>query len=192
MKGSGSKVSPIEMAVLGIVWKREPCTAYSIMLGLSASASDFVRSKAGTVYPLVKRLVRDGFLVYEGEERGSKGERRLRVSPAGLEAVKGWVLEPVPPQEVAHTVDLVRMRAAVLGMIEPAARRTYIDSSLAGLQVHLRRCQEREREYLAVGDEFGALGMREFLSETRARMAWLEAERETILSLPAGKPGSAS
>jgi DNA-binding PadR family transcriptional regulator len=182
------KSSPIEMAVLGIVWKQGPCTSYSVMQELSASASAFVRSKAGSVYPLVARLVDSAFLCYEEGRRGSKGDRKLEITAAGLDRIQGWLMSPIPREDIAHTVDLIRMRSGYLGTLEPKDREQFVDRSLAGLREHLKRCEEREIHYLEAGDAFGALGVREMIHETRARIAWLDEERHAIMTLPSGKP----
>jgi DNA-binding PadR family transcriptional regulator len=191
-KASASKASPLEMAVLGIVWKKEPCTAYTVMRELSNSASAFIRSKAGSVYPLVARLLLAELLVYEEGEPGSKGNRNLRITNAGLAKLRSWLCSPIPFEDISHTVDLVRMRSGYLGTLEPAEREQFVERSLAGLRDHLRSCEARQMHYLQVGDAFGAMGVREMLHETRARIAWLEQERPTIMTLPAGKPSRPS
>ena len=188
MTRPGHKVSPLEMAVLGIVWKREPCTAYSVMRGFAGSTTDFFRSKIGTVYPLVARLVAAGLLAYAAEERGAKGDRLLTITPAGLERVRSWLTSPVPRDEISHTVDLVRLRAGYLGTLEPEERTRFIDDSLDGLRDHLHRCHTRAAQYVEAGDHFGAIGVRETIYETQARIAWLEESRQALLDLPAGKP----
>ena len=190
-KDIGSKSSPLEMAVLGMVLKQEPCTAYSVMRELSSSDSAFIRSKAGTVYPLVNRLLRADLLLYETKKRGSKGERMLRITPAGLERLKSWLTGPIQQKEITHTVDLVRMRSGYLGTVGPKERAKFVDRSLQGLREHLLECQAREIHYLEAGDAFGALGMRQMIHETRARIAWLEEERSAIIALPSGKPKGA-
>ena len=190
-KDSGSKSSPLEMAVLGMVWKQEPCTAYSVMRELSGSDSAFIRSKAGTVYPLVNRLVRASLLTYETKKRGPKGERMLRITPEGLELLKSWLTGPIQQREITHTVDLVRMRSGYLGTVGPEERARFVDRSLEGLRQHLKECEAREIHYLENGDAFGALGMRQMIHETRARIAWLVEERPAIIALPSGKPKGA-
>jgi len=176
------------MAVLGIVWKQEPCTPYSVMRELSGSASAFIRSKAGTVYPLVSRLVKAGLLAYEEGDKGSKGDRNLKITEVGLEKIRTWLASPIPREDITHTVDLIRMRSGYLGALQPEDREQFVDRSLAGLRDHLRTCEQRELHYLGQGDAFGALGVREMIHETRARIAWLEEERHAIMTLPAGKP----
>jgi hypothetical protein len=127
-------------------------------------------------------------LRYEDDTRGPKRERMLRITPAGLELLKSWLTGPIQQKEITHTVDLVRMRSGYLGTVEPEERGQFVDRSLERLREHLRECEAREIHYLAAGDAFGALGMRQMIHETRARIAWLEEERPAIMALPSGKP----
>jgi hypothetical protein len=58
-----TKLSPIEYTVLGIAWKRGPCTTYALMKEMSSSTSTFFKNRASTIYPLVERLIKMGQLL---------------------------------------------------------------------------------------------------------------------------------
>jgi len=178
------------MAVIGIVWKHEPCTAYSVMQEFATSASDFMRSKAGTIYPVVGRLVESGQIAYTKEARGPKGDRDLQITAAGMKTLRSWLIEPVPLEEISHTVDLVRTRMAYLGTLDPSERAAFIDNAIAGLRDHVKRSESRVKHYEAAGDAFGALGVRQIAYEAKGRIKWIEQVRDEILALPIGKKQS--
>ena len=57
----------MEYTVLGIAWKRGPCTTYALMMELSTSTSTFYKKRAGTTYPLVERLIKNVYLQQSAE-----------------------------------------------------------------------------------------------------------------------------
>ena len=168
------KLSTIEMTVLGLAWLRGPCTTYAIMKELSASASSFHKSRAGTAYSVSKRLLKFGLL-----EATASGEQ-IQISPAGVVALQGWMAVPVPQRDIAHSADLLRLRFFFLGVIDQPSRLRFIDSSIDGLQQFLRRCEELVPANEAIGDYFGVLATLSTILETQARIEWLRIVRKWV------------
>lgn len=168
------KLSTIEMTVLGLAWLRGPCTTYAIMKELSASASSFHKSRAGTAYSVSKRLLKFGLL-----EATSNGDQ-IQISPAGVVALQGWMAVPVPQRDIAHSADLLRLRFFFLGVIDQPSRMRFIDSSIDGLQQFLRRCEELVPANEAIGDYFGVLATLSTILETQARIEWLRIVRKWV------------
>lgn len=177
----------MEYTVLGIAWKRGPCTTYTLMMELSSSTSTFYKKRAGTTYPLVERLIKNGYLD-QSSETGARGERLVEITDTGLTAVSGWLTGPIEFGEAAHTVDFLRLRTFYLGAIPPADRVAFLDGSIEQLRAHEASCQEAIVRYREMGDEFSSMATEGVLYETRARIAWLTDSRERFLSLPMGKP----
>ena len=182
-----TKLSPMEYTVLGIAWKRGPCTTYALMMEMSSSTSTFFKKRASTTYPLVERLIKNGFLK-QSDEVGARGERSVVVTECGMAALQVWLTEPLEFGEVAHTVDFVRLRTFYLGAATPEQRSLFLASALEQLEAHEALCERAIEKYLGMGDEFSALATEGVLFETRARMAWLTSTRERLLKIPTGKP----
>lgn len=168
------KLSTIEMTVLGLAWLRGPCSTYAIMKELSASASSFHKSRAGTAYSVSKRLLKFGLL-----EATSNGEQ-IQISADGVRALQGWLSAPVPQRDIAHSADLVRLRFFFLGVVDQPARLQFIDSAIDGLQKFLQRCEELVPENEAIGDYFGVLATLSTILETQARIEWLRIVRNWV------------
>ena len=80
MSGMARKrLSAIEYTVLGIAWKRGPCTTYALMKELASSTSTYYKARAGTAYPLVNRLVKQALLVH-ADHLGPKRETLIEVT----------------------------------------------------------------------------------------------------------------
>ena len=168
------KLSTIEMTVLGLAWLRGPCSTYAIMKELSASASSFHKSRAGTAYSVSKRLLKFGLL-----EATSNGEQ-IQITADGVRALQGWLSAPVPQRDIAHSADLVRLRFFFLGVVDQPARLQFIDSAIDGLQKFLQRCEELVPENEAIGDYFGVLATLSTILETQARIEWLRIVRNWV------------
>jgi DNA-binding PadR family transcriptional regulator len=182
-----TKLSPIEYTVLGIAWKRGPCTTYALMKEMSSSTSTFFKNRASTIYPLVERLIKMGLLA-QSEDIGARGERSVVVTESGIIALKFWLTEPLDFGEVAHTVDFVRLRTFYLGAAKPEQRAQFLASAMEQLEAHEASCQRAIDKYKEMGDAFSALASEGVLYETRARKEWLTAAREQLLSIATGKP----
>ena len=73
-------MTELEAVVLGLVWLRGPLTAYAVRRELGASP--------GAVYPLLRRLEKDGLLRGRAQSWGERGKTEYSVAPRGLEALR--------------------------------------------------------------------------------------------------------
>lgn len=169
-------LSTIELTLLGLAWLRGPCTIYSLMKELSASASSFHKSRAGTAYSVSNRLLGFGLL----ERCGPGPEGEVRVTDQGIEAIQAWLKPPIPYGDISHSADLIRLRFFFIGIIDKADRLAFIDSSIAGLREFLQRCTDLISANQAIGDYFGALATASTILETRARIRWLQIVRRWV------------
>ena len=64
---------------------KEPMTAQELVERIESLG---LRMPIGTVYPLLKRLEREGFIEFERDLSGAKPKKRYRVTPKGEEALK--------------------------------------------------------------------------------------------------------
>jgi DNA-binding PadR family transcriptional regulator len=174
---SSRKLSTIELTVLGITWLRGPCTTYVVMKELSVSASTFYKSRAGTAYSVVKRMLDFGLL----HQDAGKEESLLRITEAGIQALQAWITPPVPMTDVAHSADLVRLRFFFLGIVDLETRLAFIDNSIASLQEFKGRCESLIQANQDLNEYFGALATLSTVLETQARIDWLRKVRELVI-----------
>lgn len=171
-------LSTTEYTILGIVGKAGPCTTYAVMKELASSGSSYYKDRAGTTYPVVERLLKRG-LIEAGENRRS---RKLRITIAGKEELKKWLTPPLPDHDVAHTLDLIRLRMYFLAALDEKQQELFVDRALDSLKRHLANTEELIEQERAAGDRIGSLATLGLLFETKARIAWLEAIKPQLLS----------
>ncbi|ARU41351.1 hypothetical protein CCB80_09470 [Armatimonadetes bacterium Uphvl-Ar1] len=171
MKQGARKLSTIELTILGIFWTSGPCTTYCVMKGLSRATSTFYQSRAGTTYSVTKRLMGMGYL---------EGEDELSVTDLGAKVLREWVATPVPPQDVAFSSDLIRLRFYFLGLLTVEERLAYIDNCLREVREFLVVCDGLLDKCEAINDQFGVMASASAVLENRARIQWLELAREWL------------
>lgn len=162
------------MTVLGLTWLRGPCTTYVIMKQLALSESTYHRSRAGTAYSVMNRLMGLGFIEKLEDER-------VQVTPAGEEVLREWTGPVVPMMDVAHSADLLRLRFFFLEVLPPPDRLEFIERSIASLREFEARCVGLIPQNQELGDYFGALATVCSVLEARARIQWLETVRGWVI-----------
>ena len=174
----------MEHTVLGIIWQYGPCTTYAVMKELRASGSTYYSDRAGTAYPAVERLIAAKLVAHSDKKTGSRNERLIKVTPAGVACLRKWLAPPVPSAEVWLTRDLLRLRVYFLGALKKEQRNEFLVDAKKALTVHLEHCEASMKEHTEEGGEFTSLADLGAVYEARARIAWLEDIAPKILALP--------
>lgn len=122
-------LTELESTVLGLVRQYGPCTAYEVMRLFQQSPTSSWRASSGSIYPLVKKLVRLGLL----RARPSPGQGRkaqlLSLSTAGQAALVAW-LRHMPGELGDPSSDPIRSRLLFLGELPPDERRAFVVRAL--------------------------------------------------------------
>jgi DNA-binding PadR family transcriptional regulator len=171
-------LTELENCVLGVVWHRGPCTAYTVRREFAISSSSHWSSSAGSIYPVLTRLDQLGFIAAEQESWGTGTKTHYRATSEGLTALKEWIGPPLEEWAAASTFDPIRTRAYFLGALTPAARRRFVAAAetmtrdeLARLKSSLQTESEDSWERLA---SLGAV------CELEGRLRWLAQVRKAV------------
>ncbi len=180
-------VSELEGVALGIVRKRQPCTAYALRKELKASPSSHWRASAGAVYPLLARLQEEGLLRSDPDDDDGRGRRYLRITAKGDRALRSWMTSIVDLDLISEISDPVRSRVFFFDalpnpkQIELTQRLiAELERRLADAQRHLdlRPPGEDLYEHLgAAGAVISAKARVEFLQHVRAQLTRRAAAR---------------
>jgi DNA-binding PadR family transcriptional regulator len=181
-KPSIGSLTDLELTVLGIVWKRAPCTAYAIMREFAGSPSSYYRGSAGTIYPLVHRLKRRGYLSSSTGARGRRRHVSYKLSRKGLSALRAWLAPPLPDAAAAITYDPLRARAFFLAALTPRQRLAFVRDAQKQLRAQLRVVEADCQRYRDGGDQYSALAMGGALHIIRARIAWMAEWEEHLIT----------
>ena len=177
------RLSELESAVLGVFWRRGPCSAYAVQRNFQPISAGWSASP-GAVYPLVRRLQRLELIApVESALRGTRTIRTYRLTAAGRAALERWVVSP-PDWAALPSADPIRTRTFFLDVLTPADRRAFVveaerrtSEALEQFENDSAAMNERTLPYLARLGGVHAL---------KARRGWLRAIRERVSTAKGG------
>lgn len=168
-------LSSLELSILCLIWLRAPCTPYAVMRMIAEARSSYYKSRAGSVYTVVRRLESFGLLAPDTEN-----PRQIRVTPAGESELRDWISRPISEEDLMHTVDWVRSRLFAAQLLPPAERGRVVDDAIAGLERVRETAVALTHKNEEIGEPFGVLATLGFVYETQARIDWLRHIRPYI------------
>lgn len=174
------RLTPLESIALGIVWKLGGCTSYEIMSEFSGSLTAQIKSRAGSVYPMMKRLHQEKLVSQKKTKRGQQAKVVYSITASGKNALVSWLTPPLENAEIGLSPDPVRSRVYFLGILPKAKRQEFVDEVLGQLKTELVAVRESFDAYEAANNEFGALAMKGAVYVARARIRWLKEIRKQI------------
>ncbi len=131
-------LSETEACVLGLVSVDGPITPYAIRKVFLKSPNPQWSGSAGTIYPLVERLLRRKLvrsrLCLTGKRRG----HRISLTTAGSRALRLWLSLPIPEWVAGVPPDPLRTRVRFLDAISRNQQRAFLQNAHQRTQAHLR------------------------------------------------------
>jgi DNA-binding PadR family transcriptional regulator len=170
-------LSELELAVLGIVWKKGPCTPYAIRKEFLTSPTPHFSGSAGAIYPLVRRLEDRRLLVSEPDPRGRKARILCTLTRRGRSALSKWLTSPVRDEAASPVFDPLRLRVFFLAALSRRQRRLFLDRAVDGLAKMIPVLDTDRKRYIRSGDRFSQLASDGMMQILKARIKWMKAIR---------------
>lgn len=170
----------LEGCVLGVVWDRGPCTAYTIRRVFQNSPSPHWTGSAGAIYPLLARLRRQGLIRAKPHHAGHRPAKLYQLTPSGRRALRRWLGPPLPEWAVGVPVDPLRTRLRFLLAAVPAARLAFLKEADRKLHEHIRTVRADRRRRRHAGDAFAYLVAEGALKMLNARLSWLREVADEV------------
>jgi len=167
----------LEMVVVSQVRRLQPCTAHQIRVSFDNSLSGKYSSSAGSIYPLLKRMVVQGYLSVESSMNGKQNKSVYSCTANGNKATKEWVFKMDP--EESFPDDPIRTRLQYLDYLTPKEQSRWIEEML----VHNNELR------ILVNEEYSSLNDEDFINMTvlktvldsiKSRENWLESLKEKM------------
>lgn len=174
------ELTKLELTAIGIVWKKSSCTAYQIIREFRKSSSSYYQSGAGSVYPLMTRLERDGFLRTKESKRGKQDRQVYSVTAKGRKALVEWLSPPLPESDFTVLSDPIRTRVFFLEALTPAKQREFLKVTHEFLKQELERVESELEQYREAKNTFGVLAIEGAVHETKARIEWISELRRSL------------
>jgi DNA-binding PadR family transcriptional regulator len=163
----------LECFVLGLIWQHGPCSPYQVRRILLDSPSAHWSGSAGAIYPLIRRLEKQGAVTGKAARDGKRRRREYAITAKGRTMLRRWLGPPLSEAAVTVTSDPLRTRARFLGLLSAAEREVWLAEAHAALERVLAAVERWDERYGGLGDpHLGALTAHAE-RETAARKAWL-------------------
>ena len=170
------KLTELEHAVLGVVSRRGPCSAYAVQANFELVSAGWSASP-GSVYPLVGKLCRLGLLSRREESWGARGKSLYAITSDGRRELERWLAE-VPDWLGRPPADAIRTRAFFLDALpDDAGRLAYVERAAAVTRAALDRLERGLATADADTSPLERLGQRGGIHQLRSRLDWLEELR---------------
>jgi len=170
----------LEGMVLGLVFKKGPCTAYTVRQILRHSPSSHWRGSAGSIYPLLERLEGLGLLEAQDDPHDGRARRLLAITSEGRKALKAWIKAGTCTDVIAQVSDPVRSRVYFLDALSPKERAKLTREMLKALQDFLAQtAADLDDETLELS-ELAKLGVLGAVMVNEARVEFLKEVVNTI------------
>jgi len=179
----------LEGLVLGYIFKTGPCTAYQIRKLLKSSPSAQWRGSAGSIYPLLERIERNGLIEGKDDANDKRARRSLRITSTGKKALKAWVKAGTQEELVSAVSDPVRTRVFFLDVLTSRERTKLLADMLSALEDFLAYSETdlslrmQDEESGSQGSYLGALGA---VMTNQARVAYLRRVAKELESKAEG------
>jgi DNA-binding PadR family transcriptional regulator len=176
-----SGLSDTEYAVLGLLTLGER-SGYELDKLAQRSIGYFWRPAKSKIYAILPRLVEHGLAASTAVAQDRRPDKQLyRITPAGEEALRGWLDSPEPIAGVAR--DGLLLKLFFGGYADAASLREQVAERKRAAQQKLAELEEIDRTIDTEVDFFPYLTLLHGLQQSRATIAW--ADR--VLALLDGK-----
>lgn len=181
-----TRITELEGAVLGLLWKHGPCSGYTIRKGFLESSNPHWSGSRGAIYPALERLARRGLVGRRRDDVGRRRGRRFSITNRGLDALRGWIDRPSDPRIVAPPPDPLRTRLPFLAVLPPAKRRRLLLELRQSVKRELQGFTAGGEHHVRLSDNLVNRLLAEGIHATLvARLAWIDRVRRHAAQLNA-------
>lgn len=174
------RYSELECFTLGLIWQSGPCSPYEVRRLMQNSPSTQWSGSAGAIYPLVRRLHKQGLLAARSEHRGKRRRREYTITAAGLKVLRGWIGPPLAGEAVTVSYDPLRSRARFLLALPPSERGPWVRTAVETLAEVAENVRRWHDLYAGADNPTGAILTRSGELDVQARQTWLRELGEVL------------
>lgn len=166
-------LSEIEACVLALAWADGPLTAYAIRKVFLKSPTPQWSGSAGTVYPLIERLLSEGLIRSKAIATGKREAQQVSPTAAGIRALKRWMAIPISDWVAGVPPDPLRTRIRFLAVLPKGEQRAFVSNAWLQMQIQLLAV-EKDCETPNAAGPFYDLMARGALLSMRSRCVFLK------------------
>jgi DNA-binding PadR family transcriptional regulator len=172
-------LSEIEACVLALVSVDGPATPYAIRKVFLHSPSPQWSGSAGTIYPLIERLLRRKLIRSKTCLTGKRRGHQISLTNRGSRALRLWLSLPIPEWVAGVPPDPLRTRVRFLGAVSANQQRAFLRNAYKQTQAHLHAV-EADCERKRAKGRFEYLMARGALLSMQSRCVFLQEAADVL------------
>ncbi len=169
-------LTELESCTLGLIQRLQPCSTYQIRRVFASSPTTEWSASAGSIYPVIERLLRLRLVSVRSRIGARRGRRDLALTKEGARAIRAWIRD-LEPWAARATSDPIRTRAYFLESLKSRRDR----AAFLSRAEELTRVMIRElRSYAAAERGSSEADYRVSVAarfQLEARLKWLRTVR---------------
>ena len=158
--------------MLGLVWHDGPSTPYAIRAVFLRSPNPTWSGSAGTIYPLIERLLERKLIRSISFATGKRQAKKISMTAAGKRALQKWLAVPIPDWVAGIPPDPLRTRIRFLGVLDAKQQKAFVKTAIQQAAEQLRAVRADCDRRRALGG-FPYLMARGSLLSMQSRCAFL-------------------
>jgi DNA-binding PadR family transcriptional regulator len=170
-----------EGALLALIFRRQPVSAYQIGRSFDESPIHTLNTSKGKLYPLLQRLHERGLLSAGSVEGDRRRTQLFECTEAGRAALKAWVRSIRVEHDLLH--DPLRKKLQAFDLLTADEQRAWVGQASDRLRERLAQVEAFEAE---CEGPFGPLMKENAREALEARLRWLERLGEAVGSARSG------
>lgn len=177
-KDSDRELTDLEGVVIAFVYKCQPCTPYAIRKSFEKSPTGKFSNSAGSIYPLVKRLVKRGYLVGDDTPGDGRGSCLYSATPVGIRKVRAWLANL--DEFKIGIYDPIRSRLANLNLLSGKDQLLWLKSMIALLEQQKDLISLYEEQDFLADDKLLDIVREGLWAENKMRLQWLRNAKAAL------------
>ncbi len=158
-----------------------PRAGYELRKALVGSPLKHFSESPGAVYPALRRLEANGWVVPVTDAPGGRGRRDLKLTPRGRAALLSWLGRPVSREDVVWRQDELALRFAFLCPALPLSEaKRFLKDFLREIQGHLVELRRFRKEMAPGMTPTGRLAFDGGVALYEARARWARGALTTL------------
>lgn len=175
-KLASTGLTELESHALSIIRRMQPVTAYEVRQTFAQSPTRSIALSQGSIYPLVERLKKQGYVQGAPVKGDRRGSEHLECTPSGEEAIRAWIRE----MSLQLPDDPLRSKVLAIALLEKSERAEWARSVRAALLRDLADIEEFAQSYPGPLFEIAHDNAR---STLLARIRWIERIEDKLAEI---------
>ena len=164
------RITPLDYAVMGLLQEGAK-TGYAIRQVFEQTALGNYSSSPGSIYPVLNKLVKMGWIEKRANEEKSK--KQFNLLPSGKSALLEWLKRELVPEDISKNMEEVLLKFAFMEtLLDKKERLGFLKQLQAQLKTSLQQLKDFHDSHAEVLSLHGRLALENGIEGQKAHLRW--------------------